>query len=186
MYTGTNPAALRSRDEIVQAFLILLENTPLENMAVKQLMEATDLSRQTFYQIFNSKEEILEYYLDTIFSHFIIDSKKYTICNLCDAAKIFFAFFEEYKPALKLIIQNGKSCVLQRKCRDYLKNEAFIQYQLHGVRSDQDQDYSTTFVISGIVAMLEQWVHEDFAAAPSAGDLALLVCRITGMPAATL
>ena len=68
MYTGTNPAALRSRDEIVQAFLTLLENTSLENMAVKQLMEATDLSRQTFYQIFNSKEEILEYYFDTIFT----------------------------------------------------------------------------------------------------------------------
>ena len=79
MYTGTNPAALRSRDEIVQAFLTLLENTSLENMAVKQLMEATDLSRQTFYQIFNSKEEILEYYFDTIFSHFIIDFITYAM-----------------------------------------------------------------------------------------------------------
>lgn len=186
MYTGTNPAALRSRDEIVQAFLTLLENIPLENMTVKQLMEATDLSRQTFYQIFNSKEEILEYYLDTIFSHFIIDSKKHTIYNLCDAAKIFFAFFEKYKPTLRLIIQNGKSCVLQRKCREYLRNEEFIQYQLQGIQSYQDQDYITTFVISGIVAMLEQWIRVDFAASPSANDLALLVCRITGMPAATL
>ena len=185
MYTGTNPAALRSRDEIVQAFLTLLENTSLENMAVKQLMEATDLSRQTFYQIFNSKEEILEYYFDTIFSHFIIDFKKHTIHNLCDAAKIFFAFFEKYKPTLKLIIQNGKSCVIQRKCREYLRNEEFIQYHLQGIRSDQDQDYSTTFVISGIVAMHEQWIREDFTTAPSANDLALLVCRITGMPTAT-
>lgn len=33
-------------------------------------MGVTDLSWQTFYQIFNSKDEILEYYLDTVFKFY--------------------------------------------------------------------------------------------------------------------
>ena len=67
MYQGTNPSAIRSREEIIRAFFSLLQNNSLEEISIKQIMGATDLSRQTFYQIFNSKDEILEYYLDTVF-----------------------------------------------------------------------------------------------------------------------
>ena len=48
MYTGTNPSALRSRKEIVQAFLSLLSDHSLEEITIKQIMDVTGLSRQTF------------------------------------------------------------------------------------------------------------------------------------------
>lgn len=180
MYQGSNPSALRSQREIVQAFLELLRKTPLEDISVKQVMDVTDLSRQTFYQIFDSKEEILEFYLDTVFREFIKNSKGQTIENLCDAAKLFFAFFKEYKDILGLIIQNGKSCVVQRKCREYLKQSEYIHYSLRGVRSEAEQEYAATFIISGMVAMLEQWIRKDSESQLNTDELALLICRITG------
>ena len=61
MYTGSNPAALRSREYIVQTFLKLSEKTPISELSIKQLMDESGLSRQTFYQIFEPKEEVLEY-----------------------------------------------------------------------------------------------------------------------------
>ncbi len=181
MYQGNNPSALRSRNEIVRSFLFLLEETDLEDLSIKQIMDATGLSRQTFYQIFDSKEEIIEYYLDTIFSEFISHANEHTVTNLCAAAKLFFNFFDSHRAALALFIRNGKSCVVQRKCREYLQKEQYIHYALHGVRSEQEQEYATTFVISGMVAMLEQWVRETAGANISAQELAMLVCRITGI-----
>ncbi len=178
MYQGNNPSALRSRKEITDAFLLLLQETPLEKMSIKQIMDATMLSRQTFYQIFDSKDEIIEGYLDTIFSEFITHAKTKVIENLCDAAKVFFSFFAEHKKQLSLIVHNGKSCVVQRKCRDYLCKGSYIHYALHGVRTEIEQDYAATFVISGIVAMLEQWLRTENNI--SADTLADLVCRITG------
>jgi len=179
MYQGTNPSALRSREEIVRSFFHLLQSTPLEEISVKQIMNSTDLTRQTFYQIFDSKEEILEYYLDTVFEKFITHFQTHTIHNLCDAAKLFFAFFEAYRKTLGLIIQNGKSCVVQRKCREYLQKNKYIDYTLKGVRSPAEQEYATTFVISGMVAMLEQWIREQSDASLDAQQLADLVCRIS-------
>lgn len=180
MYTGSNPSALRSRKEIVQAFLSLLERRPLEEITIKQIMDMTGLSRQTFYQIFDDKEEILEYYLDTLFEEFITHTQRQEVKNLCDAAKLFFAFFQEYKQIFGLIIQNGKSCVMQRKCREYLQKNQYIHYHLQGVRTQQEMEYATTFIISGMVAMLEQWVRTADSEQISTKELALLVCRITG------
>ncbi|MGN0193678.1 MAG: TetR/AcrR family transcriptional regulator [Pseudoramibacter sp.] len=179
MYQGSNPSAIRSRNEIVKAFLDLLAVQDLDAISIKQIMDATDLSRQTFYQIFDSKEEILEYYLDVLFDRFMKHSRGQTIKNLCDAAKLFFSFFEDYRDVLALFIRNGKSCVVQRKCREYLQQEHYVHYALAGVRTPQEQSFATTFAISGMVAVLEQWIREPDCGM-TAQDLALLVCRITG------
>ncbi|MGN1382795.1 MAG: TetR/AcrR family transcriptional regulator [Eubacterium sp.] len=178
MYQGSNPSAIRSRDKIVKAFFDLLTIHDLDSISVKQIMDATDLSRQTFYQIFDSKEEILEYYLDMLFRRFSEHSRARTIENLCDAAMLFFSFFADYRDTLALFIRNGKSCVLQRKCREYLHEDHYIHYALSGVRTPQEQSYATTFAISGIVAVLEQWIREPDDST-TAEDLADLVCRIT-------
>lgn len=180
MYQGINPSAIRSREEIIRAFFSLLQNNSLEEISIKQIMGATDLSRQTFYQIFNSKDEILEYYLDTVFESFITHSERHTVNNLCDAAKLFFSFFEKYEDTLRLIVYNGKSGVLQRKCREYLQKGKYISYSLHGVQTQQEQEYATTFVISGMVAMLEQWLRETGETPMDTEHLAKLICRITG------
>ena len=100
MYQGNNPSAIRSRNEIVKAFLELLAAHDLDAISIKQIMDATDLSRQTFYQIFSSKEDILEYYLDVLFGSFIEHSRGKTIESLCDAAKLFFSFFADYRDCL--------------------------------------------------------------------------------------
>ncbi|MCD8197857.1 MAG: TetR/AcrR family transcriptional regulator [Lachnospiraceae bacterium] len=181
MYKGNNPSALRSRKEIVRCFLEELKDTDLEALSIKQIMDATDLSRQTFYQIFDSKDEIIEYCLDTLFSDFISHTKEKTIESLCDAASLFFNFFDTHRDTLALFIKNGKSCVVQRKCREYLRDSRYIHYELYGVHSEQDKEYATTFVVSGMVAMLEQWIKETSEPILNAQELAQLVCRITGV-----
>jgi len=180
MYRGNNPAAIRSRNEILQGFFSLLEKKPLDEISVKQLMLETQLTRQTFYQIFASKEEILEYYLETVFEKFISHASTCEIHNLCDAAKVFFHFFGEYRDKLMLIIRNGKSCVIQRKCREFLQNSNFIRYELKCVDGELEQQLATTFIVSGIVAMLEQWIREEEMQKLEIDALARLVCRITG------
>mgnify|MGYP000072671706 CR=1 FL=1 len=52
MYQGNNPSALRSREEIVNAFMTLLQHSSIDRITIKQIMDTAGLSRQTFYQIF--------------------------------------------------------------------------------------------------------------------------------------
>ena len=69
---------------------------------------------------------------------------------------------------------------MQRKCREYLQKSQYIHYDLQGVQTELEREYAATFVISGMVAMLEQWIKSAEPAQISAKELALLVCRITG------
>lgn len=71
MYTGNNPSALRSREWFRSALLDLLGNKKFAQITVKDLCRKADLSRQTFYQIFDSKEEVLEYHFMTLFKKFL-------------------------------------------------------------------------------------------------------------------
>lgn len=178
MYQGNNPSALRSRAEIVESFMKLIHAIPFEKLQIKQIMDDTGLSRQTFYQIFKSKDEILEYYLDTLFEEFISHAEKQDIRNLCDASVFFFAFFEQYRDPLGVIIHNGKSCIVQRKCREYLMDSHYIHFALRGVETKEEMKYAVTFLVSGIVAMLEEWMET--GSRVSAEKLAGLICRITG------
>ncbi len=69
------------------------------------------------------------------------------------------------------------SNTIPRKSREYL--EHYVHYTLSCVRTPQEQSYATTFAISGMVAMLEQWIREQDSGM-TAQELARLVCRITG------
>lgn len=182
MYTGNNPSALRSREFIVQSFMRLAEAMPVAEISIKQIMDESELSRQTFYQIFNTKEEMMEYCMDRMFGDFMEGMKSCAISNLCDTAKLFFAFFEQQKPFLQMMVRNGKGCVLQRKCREYLQKEEYIRYRQEGVRTDEEKEYAMTFIISGMVGMLEQWFGAE-SPETDAQKLARLVCRITNTEA---
>ena len=181
MYTGNNPSALRSRDEIIQAFFHLLEEKPMEAIKINELMEMTQLARQTFYKIFKDKDEILECYLDSVFTKFTAQAGQTTIRNLCDAAKLFFQFFQQYEHPFSLIIQNGKSCVMQRKCREYLLTSQLITCQFQGAHTPDEEELAVIFVISGMVSMLEVWVRTPRLHKNTPDEMASLVCRLTGM-----
>ena len=143
-------------------------------------MDQTQLSRQTFYQIFDTKDEIIEYYLDSIFQQFMVEKKKHTLDNLCDAAKLFFSFFQAHQEPLRLFINNNKSCLIGKKCRSFLLQEKYIQFNWQGIQKEEEKYFVTTFVIDGMVGMLEQWMKKDGATQLETQDLAKLVCKITG------
>lgn len=180
MYRGKNPSALRSQDCIIQTCMRLMEVMPIQQITILQIMQESDLSRQTFYQLFDSKDEILECYLDRIFIEYMEEISFDTVNDLCGAAKIFFKFFDQQKPFVRLLIQNEKTYILQRKCRKYLQDDNYINYQPDFIRSEKERDFIINFVISGMVGMLVQWLEMETGLKPDAEELALLVCRITG------
>lgn len=62
MYNGNNPTALNSRDWLVQALLSLMNSMPYSKITVKNICTKADLSRQTFYNFFETKDDIIRFY----------------------------------------------------------------------------------------------------------------------------
>lgn len=65
MYTNhINPVAQKNQDAFCTALFQLLLKKPLEKISVTELCHMADLDRTTFYRSFESKDDVLDYYLD--------------------------------------------------------------------------------------------------------------------------
>ena len=59
MYVGNNATAIRSQKWIVDSLLSLMEQKSYAEITVRDICKSADLSRQTFYNVFDSKDEVL-------------------------------------------------------------------------------------------------------------------------------
>ena len=61
MYCGNNKTARTSQNNIACALLNLLEEKPFSRISVSELCKAAGISRQTFYSLFKSKDNVITY-----------------------------------------------------------------------------------------------------------------------------
>ena len=63
MYCGKNKKALSSLDQIADALVELLSSKGFDKITVSELCRESGISRQTFYNLFQSKENVMIYVL---------------------------------------------------------------------------------------------------------------------------
>ncbi len=91
MYKETNKTALKSQKRILEALFELMEQEEYNNITVKNICKKADISRQTFYYLFESKDEIVIYYLNIFFEEleqYINDSQIISLYDLIYNYKI--------------------------------------------------------------------------------------------------
>jgi len=65
MYCGTNKTALQSQRQIANAMMALLGEKPFAQITVSEVCKAAGISRQTFYTLFTSRENVMVFTLQT-------------------------------------------------------------------------------------------------------------------------
>lgn len=63
MYCGCNKTALASQRQIARAMLSLMDEKPFDQISVCELCRSADISRQTFYSLFSSRENVISFIL---------------------------------------------------------------------------------------------------------------------------
>lgn len=63
MYNGNNPTAIKSQQWLAQTLLELMETKSYADISIKDICTKADLSRQTFYNYFESKDELFRFLL---------------------------------------------------------------------------------------------------------------------------
>ena len=65
MYCGTNKTALQSQRQIANAMMALLGQKPFAQITVSEVCKAAGISRQTFYTLFTSRENVMVFTLQS-------------------------------------------------------------------------------------------------------------------------
>lgn len=159
MYTGDNKKALRSMQWLDAALMKLLETEQYAKITVKDVCREADLSRQTFYQLFNSKDEVMEYHFSKLFVGFREDCGDFAGVSCQELASHFFHFFYDKRLFVRLLIDNKLTRLLEQAFELYLPQiDLFRRIN----ETEEYPDYSVAYVAGALTQTLVHWFDRGF------------------------
>ena len=149
MYTGENQTAIRSMQWLEAALLKLLETEKYAKITVKDICREADLSRQTFYQMFDSKDELMEYHFSNLFAGFREGCGSLDDIGCNELACQFFHFFYDERAFVRLLIENNMTYLLEKEFERYLPQIALFR-RIN--ETEAYPDYSLAYVAGALTA----------------------------------
>lgn len=156
MYTGRNPKAILSVNLIVKAFKEMFFTIPYEDITIKMLCKKADVSRQTFYNVFETKEEVLRKSIEQIFEEILDKYAKGEIITAKESIEYFVQVFYENSQFMDLIIQNGLEEILTEEFVYAITN---LSRMYQGERKG-NLDYLLEFYAGGLTQILVYWMKD--------------------------
>ena len=158
MYQVKNPTALQSQNLITEALLSLMEEEPFQKITIKAVCARAGVSRQTFYSLFENKEEVIGRRLDQLFEEyrkrFLEEKRSYIIHDLCDSI---VTSFVEQKKLLKLLVDNHLDTLAREKAEAYLLHLESI-FHVYDV---EDREYAIAFLSGAIISTIVYAIRKD-------------------------
>lgn len=164
MYQGCNKTALSSQQNIANSFIKLLSEKDYSKISISEICSSAGISRQTFYSLFESKENIIAFEL----------SKKYLFdpsseCKCCGTPTLkqlsrgYAEYIIEKKDFIRLLALN-KITYLMQECLSKCFSECAFP----------DSPVTADFVAGGLTTIAKHFCLND----SDAGDAAALEGQI--------
>lgn len=159
MYRGNNITAQRSQQWIVESTLSLMEDKPYSEISVKDICSRADLSRQTFYNVFVSKDEVLRFCLRNEYqTQFACFSGNESI-SAADIVKAFSVVLSKEENVLSLMINNDLEYIITSeisKCVSMFAGR-FVKEE----NNNEMLPYSIALVSGALAEMLVYWFKQE-------------------------
>ncbi len=159
MNTSQNPSAIRSKKEITEALLQLMEKYPYEEISVKQIVLETDLVRKTFYRNFSSKDDVLRAYIDTVIREYVDE----LIAHPEDPLDVIFSFCEKKRNLFLLLDKNNMLYMLLLRLNEMLpeirQTSDMSRNPFVRLFGELEPDYLIAFNVGAIWNVIFRWVR---------------------------
>lgn len=159
-----NPISIRSKNWLTNALFDLMKEKPYEKISIREISEKAGLTRQTFYHNFSSKEMLLMYKSDQLFSEFYAYIYKNNINNIEDLSVLFFRYWQNHKEFLNVIIDNNMEHILTHRYPDYLKTINILNVEES--LNETQQEYVYAFFSGALIYLLCKWVKKGMKCGP--------------------
>lgn len=173
MYQGNNPTALTSQGWLIEAMLSLLEQKEYAQLSVREICDAAGLSRQTFYNCFDSKEEVLRLRIQQCYQEMLTSLNQRQNLQLADITDAFAATFQNNRRFFRLLLTQHLEALLHDELSRAVRQ--FAERFCSGV-PQHSQTYSSAFLSGAISNTVICWFKDP--APLSSKELAALLTNL--------
>ena len=166
MERSMNPSSRRSRRWITKALLELMMAKPYEKISITEIAEEADVVRRTFYRNFESKEDVIKTYIESIFKGFISSVKENETLDTQEVAKGFFEYMNRHKVFLKLLHEHDMFDLILHVFEERIFENQESDWLDPSKENDMFVKYSRSFFIAGLWYMLETWLKSGMLETP--------------------
>ena len=106
---------------IADSFLKLLEKIPFNKITITEINRTANLSRQTYYSVFDSKEKILKFKFQRIFKEYKKNISNSEIKDLNALLNITIDIFKGNVDLLSKIVKNNVNDLFGRMTSQFLQ-----------------------------------------------------------------
>ena len=155
MYDGDNKTALLSQQLIAEAMLALLGEKAFSEISVSDLCKRAGVSRQTFYSLFGSKENVIHYILKNSCRYEPAEEEK-SCRSACfrDLCIGYSRYIVEKRAILELLVKNDiMHCFYDVQYESLMACPHFI----NGVE-EPDRLYLVDFIAGGMNSVAKNYV----------------------------
>ncbi len=155
MYQGKNPTALSSQKMLLDALNGLLKEKEFKDISVSELCSRSGVSRQTFYTLFGTKENILLYQLEQI-NDTKPDHEDNSPMKLSDICERYARYVTSNYAQLTMYIENELSEVLFTQFYNAMSScrQSFVELD------SADREYAAQFMAAGLCRLTQRYIQE--------------------------
>lgn len=154
MYKGKNRTACASQKQIAEAMLELMNHSSYQSISVSSICRQADISRQTFYSLFESKENVILYELNSSCS-FELPHSSCDSLTLRDLARNYSRYLTSHKALLSVLVNND---IIHFMYDQQYRSLIDCSYFLAG-RSEEDRRFIADFMASGMTSIARSYIR---------------------------
>lgn len=152
--------AEESKKKFVAALLELMKVYPYADITITQLSQEAELSRKTFYRLFDDKDDVLKVLFDGLYLECFTEIKGRNVRRYWELVQLYFDFWGSRREILMLL---GKSGLLPRLF-DYVYRHGesiFIAVRTPETAKEfaPTLPYLLAYSVGGMHSMLMKWVE---------------------------
>lgn len=160
MYCGTNKTALQSQRQTAEAMMSLLQQKPFAQITISELCKSAGISRQTFYSLFTSRENVMVFTLKEQYCEGLNDlSPRNTVYDndlTGWLSRSYSAYILRNRALIKMLVDNRIDYLLYDSFFEAMDScECFLSRVDSCTRS-----YAASFYAGGVACVARRYAEE--------------------------
>lgn len=158
MYEGNNIIAIQSRRWLIEALLTLMTEESYDKITIKKICERAQLSRQTFYNFFEEKDDVLRFWFRERYEMILNEYESSKVLVINDITDVFSDFMESNQEVLKNIIEQKLEYIIANEISKSIP--IFAAKILDNIEEEHKCKYINAFLSGALTQILICWFKD--------------------------